>query len=293
MYGGWCAPQLRSRSSRPTFADCGHPDEPTAWFFAISALLIIPGIVSLALFGLRPGIDFTGGSLLRYQVSDHARPGDIQRVFMEAGIHEVQVQSTVSHNGAPSVIVRAPARDINHVEQAEAGLRSTLGEVTRESIDTVGPLVGEQTTRNAVLAVSAASGIILGYIWWAFRRVDRAWRYGACAVVALLHDALLVLGLWSMLGVLLVFEIDALFVTGILTVVGFSVHDTVVVFDRIRENLSRRAAATFEQTVNNSLVQTLVRSLNTSLTVLFTLLAWPCSVVPRSGILCSCCWWAC
>jgi preprotein translocase subunit SecF len=243
------------------------------WFFAISALLIIPGVICLALFGLRLGVDFTGGSLLQYKMSQPVQPGDIQRIFGTVGLPDVQVQTTLPRDGAQSIIVRAPNLDIGQIEQVETALKASYGQVTRESIDTVGPLVGEQTARNAMVAVAAASAIILVYIWWAFRRVERAWRYGACAVVALLHDALLVLGLWSILGVVLGFEVDALFVTGVLTVVGFSVHDTVVVFDRIRENLARRAAATFEQTVNNSLVQTLVRSLNTSLTVLFTLLA--------------------
>jgi preprotein translocase SecF subunit len=138
---------------------------------------------------------------------------------------------------------------------------------------TVSGSVASETTRNAVLAVIAASVLILLYIWFAFRKVDRPWRYGTCAVIALLHDVLVVLGVFSILGWLIGFQIDALFITALLTVVGFSVHDTIVVFDRIRENMTRRTSETFDQVVNASLVQTMARSLNTSLTVIFTLSA--------------------
>jgi preprotein translocase subunit SecF len=133
--------------------------------------------------------------------------------------------------------------------------------------------VASETTRNAVLAVLAASVLILLYIWFAFRKVDRPWRYGTCAIIALLHDVLVVLGVFSILGWLIGFQVDALFITALLTVVGFSVHDTIVVFDRIRENMQRRTSETFDQVVNASLVQTMSRSLNTSLTVIFTLSA--------------------
>ncbi|MGZ3627843.1 MAG: protein translocase subunit SecF [Ktedonobacteraceae bacterium] len=133
--------------------------------------------------------------------------------------------------------------------------------------------VASETTRNAFLAVLAASGFILLWIWFSFRKVDRPWRYGTSAIIALLHDVLVVLGVFSILGWLIGFQIDALFITALLTVVGFSVHDTIVVFDRIRENMQRRTSETFDQVVNASLVQTMARSLNTSLTVIFTLSA--------------------
>ena len=138
---------------------------------------------------------------------------------------------------------------------------------------TVSASVASETTRNAFLAVLAASAFILLYISFAFRKVNRPWRYGACAIIALLHDVLVVLGIFSILGWTLHVQVDALFITALLTVVGFSVHDTIVVFDRIRENMTRRTSETFEQVVNASLIQTMARSLNTSLTVLFTLSA--------------------
>jgi preprotein translocase SecF subunit len=137
----------------------------------------------------------------------------------------------------------------------------------------VGASVASDTTRNAFLAVVAASVFILLYIWFSFRKVAKPWRYGACAIIALLHDVLVVLGIFAFLGKFFAIQVDSLFITALLTVIGFSVHDTIVVFDRIRENMRRRTDETFEEVVNASLVQTMTRSLNTSLTVLFTLLA--------------------
>jgi preprotein translocase SecF subunit len=136
----------------------------------------------------------------------------------------------------------------------------------------VGPSVAGETTRNAFLAVLAASALILLYVSFSFRKVAKAWRYGACAIIALLHDVLVLLGVFSILGWLFAIQVDSLFLTAVLTVVGFSVHDTIVVFDRIRENMQRSTTETFEQVVDASLIQTMSRSLNTSLTVLFTLI---------------------
>lgn len=133
--------------------------------------------------------------------------------------------------------------------------------------------VASDTIRNSIFAVIAASVLILLYISFAFRKVSRPWRYGACAIIALLHDVLVVVGIFSILGWAFHIQVDALFITALLTVVGFSVHDTIVVFDRIRENMQRRTSETFDEVVNASLVQTLARSLNTSLTVIFTLSA--------------------
>ena len=137
----------------------------------------------------------------------------------------------------------------------------------------VSPSVASATIRYSILAVLAAAVLILLYVWFAFRKVNRPWRYGACAIIALLHDVLVVMGVFSILGWTLHIQIDSLFITALLTVVGFSVHDTIVVFDRIRENMQHRSSESFDQVVNASLVQTMARSLNTSLTVLFTLSA--------------------
>jgi len=141
------------------------------------------------------------------------------------------------------------------------------------NLDQVSPLIAEEIVRYAILAVAAASVCILLYLWWAFNKVTHPLRYGTTAIAALLHDALIVLGIFSILGRLFpaAIEIESTFIVAVLTVIGFSVHDTIVVFDRIRENFIRRAGDTFEDVVNHSLAQTLTRSLNTSLTVILTL----------------------
>ena len=144
---------------------------------------------------------------------------------------------------------------------------------TEVSFDTVGPTVGSEVAGRAVGAVALASLGILAYLWYAFRRVPNPLRYAVCAILALLHDVFVVLGIFSILGRFLSIDVDALFITAMLTVIGFSVHDTIVVFDRIRENILKRRFDTFDKVVNYSLVQTLTRSVNTSLTVIFTLFA--------------------
>jgi preprotein translocase SecF subunit len=157
-----------------------------------------------------------------------------------------------------------------------AQLQQRYGYVYVQSSNEVGPAIASETALRAVFAVALASAAILAYIAIAFRKVGsipQALRFGTCAIIALLHDAFVVLGLWAIFGRLFDFKVDTLFVTAVLTVIGFSVHDTIVVFDRIRENLARRSSESFEQVVNASLVQTMSRSLNTSLTVLFTLTA--------------------
>jgi preprotein translocase SecF subunit len=162
-----------------------------------------------------------------------------------------------------------------------AGTGTTTRTITHYRIDpaseiqiqSVGPTIGRELLNRAVIAILAASAVILIYLTIVFRRVPNAIRYGVCAIIALLHDVLLVVGVFAILGLLFGTEIDALFVTAMLTVIGFSVHDTIVVFDRVRENIMRRRFERFEDTVNYSLVQTLARSINTSVTVLLTLFA--------------------
>ncbi len=166
--------------------------------------------------------------------------------------------------------------DVNKLNPIVFGLGDKYGPVYVQSKTFAGAAIGAETTRNAFFAVAAAAGAILLYIAFAFRKVGtvaQAFRFGASAIVALLHDVLVVLGLWAIFGTLFNFKVDSLFLTALLTVIGFSVHDTIVVFDRIRENMRRRTSESFEQITNASLVQTMSRSLNTSLTVLLTLAA--------------------
>ncbi len=255
------------------------------WWFLLSILVIVPGAIFLGLYGLRLGIDFAGGSLWDIQFVER-QPGDlnteeIRSIFEKNGFEGAQVQaSQVTVNGkiVPAVLVRTKALSPNDAEAQQqnilVALKQQYGEVRRESLQSVGATVSSESTRSAVIAVMGASLAILIYLTLAFRRAPHPVRYGICAILAMLHDVLVVVGAAAILGRVFGLEIDALFLTALLTVISFSVHDTIVVFDRIRENLiGRRPGETFDEIVNHSIVQTLPRSINTQLTTLFTLVA--------------------
>ncbi len=265
------------------------------WWFAFSLLIILPGLYMLFLhplittgrfaIGLRPSIDFAGGSLweLRFpNENPEALSTDrIAQAFAVGGFESAQVQlSPTVIDGQPvaAAIVRTrplsetdPNAEIEAVMQA---LTNTFGAVSRERLESVGPTVSAESTRSAVIAVLGASLVILLYLTWAFRKAPHPVRYGMCALISMLHDVLVVLGIAAILGATIGLEVDALFLTALLTTLSFSVHDTIVVFDRIRENLiNRHPSETFDDIVNHSLVQTLPRSINTQLTTFFTLTA--------------------
>jgi preprotein translocase subunit SecF len=242
------------------------------WYYAISLALIVPGIIFLLTSGLRLGIDFKGGSLIEARGTAPAE--QIRLAAEDLGLKDV----TVTPSGGDSTLIRY--RDEGSTEEQDRrhqDLKARLAALGLEEtrFDSVGPSVSRDITRNAFISIALASLAIVLYIAFAFRNVPppmTSYNFGVVAIVALLHDALFVIGTFSILGALAGVEIDALFVTAVLTVIGFSVHDTIVVFDRIRENL-RRQRGSFEEVVNNSILETMARSLNTSLTVLLTLLA--------------------
>jgi len=251
------------------------------WFFLFSGIVILPGIISLVLpGGLRPGIDFTSGSIATIRFQQPVEQQALREAYAELGHHEAIVQR--SDDG--TYIVRtlplgSEQRDESgNVSQAserqrvEQALQEKFGPLTVLSFDQVSPIVAAEVVRNAFLAVLVACAGITLYLWWAFRQVRESWRYGVCAVVALIHDVLVVVCVFSILGRLFAVELDALFITAVLTIIGFSVHDTIVVFDRVRENSVRHMGEPFEDIVNHSLMQTMGRSLTTSLTVMLTLL---------------------
>lgn len=265
------------------------------WWFSISLLVILPGLYFLLLnplvttgsfgIGLRPSIDFSGGALWDLRFPGKA-PADVTtsavaQVFADNGFENAQVQlSSADVNGVPTaeVLVRtvalSPTDPNSQIDAVTNGLKATFGDVARERLESVGPTVSQESTRSAIIAVIGASLIILLYLTWAFRKAPHPVRYGVCAILAMLHDVLLVLGVAAILGTFFGLEVDALFLTALLTILSFSVHDTIVVFDRIRENLiNRRAGESFDDIVNHSVVQTLPRSINTQLTTLFTLTA--------------------
>ena len=244
-------------------------------WFTISALLLVPCVIALALWGLRFGIDFTGGSAWEVQYTQDVSTETIGQVLENNGRADATVQQ-VGEGSEHRYLIRLKELPEGSPEKAElTQALSTIAPLNPEgeSLETVGASVGNSIRNRSVLAVAAASIGILLYIAYAFRNTQNPILYGICAIVAMLHDAIFVVGVFSILGHFAGVEVDALFITALLTVIGFSVHDTIVVFDRIRENLKNRVETDFTELVNYSIAQTIVRSLNTSMTVVLTLLA--------------------
>lgn len=243
------------------------------WYFGLSALVVIPGLIALLLFGLPLAIDFTGGSLLQLELDQPANisTAEIQSIY--AAQDPDLADALVQTSGERGLLIRSKTMDAETKNAIEAAIREKYGAFTELRFESVGPSVGAQVTTRATQAVALAAAGILLYIAWAFRHVPKPFRYAVCAIVAMIHDVAVVVGLAAILGYFLGWEVDALFLTALLTVIGFSVHDSIVVFDRIRENISRHRGESFESIVNHSIIQTLDRSINTQLTVVFTLTA--------------------
>ena len=246
------------------------------WFFLFSAILLSAGVIAMIVSAATTGaplhlsVDFTGGSLLELQFQRAMSPSEVRAVFDEAGLADTTVQTARSED---DVIIRTKPMQVGTKDALEAKLRERFGDFTELRFDSVGPTVGRETTRAAGLAILAASLAILFFIAIAFRNVPNAFRYGVCAIAKMLHDVLFLIGFASLMGLLAGWEVDSLFLTAVLTVVGFSVQDVIVVFDRIRENITRRRGESFETIVNRSLLETLHRSLATQLNGMFVMVA--------------------
>lgn len=247
-------------------------------YFLISLLVIIPGVVFLILNWTKTGkplplgIDFTGGSLLEVQFTG-ARPDEntIRGAFTK---YAPETDPTIQPVETDAYAIRSRTIDDATKGQIVAEFEKISGKpVNVLAFSSVSASVGAEVTKAAGFAILLAAGAILAYIWYAFRGVEHAIRYGTAAVLAMLHDILVVIGVEAILAYFLGWEADALFLTALLTVIGFSVHDTIVVFDRIRENSHVYRRVDYETLVNHSIVQTLDRSINTQLTVMFTLFA--------------------
>lgn len=252
-------------------------------YFLISLLVIVPGLIFMGLNwsktkqGPLPlGIDFRGGSLLEVQFAGK-RPAasDITALYNKLSTAEQPLlDPIVQPLGEDSFSIRSRSMSDETKGQLVTEMQSLSGNtVTVLNFTSVSPSVGAEVTKAAGIAILMAAAAILIYIWWAFRSVEHAYRYGTAAIIAMLHDVLVVLGAEAILGYFLGWEADALFLTALLTVIGFSVHDTIVVFDRVRENARVLRRVDYETMVNHSIVQTLDRSINTQLTVMFTLFA--------------------
>jgi preprotein translocase subunit SecF len=250
-------------------------------YFLISLLVIIPGIIFMALHWtttgegpLTLGIDFKGGSLLEVQFAGK-RPSleDVKALYGQfSTAKEPIVDPVVQPLGDTSYSIRSKQMTDATKGKLVTALQAKSGAtVTVLNFTSVSPSIGAEVTRAAGVAIIMAAIAILLYIWYAFRGVEHSFRYGTAAIIAMFHDVFVVLGVEAMLGYFLHWEADALFLTAVLTVIGFSVHDTIVVFDRIRENANIYRRVEYEKMVNHSIVQTLDRSINTQLTVMFTL----------------------
>jgi preprotein translocase subunit SecF len=246
------------------------------WFFLISGILVIITIVSLVISQiqlgspLQLGIDFTGGTSMILQFSPPVEQSQLREEMPELGYDEATIQNA----GEGNFIIYT--REITSDEAKE--LAGKLGAELDSQVKIidyylVSGTVAAETARNAVIAVIIAAVAMMFYIVWAFRRMPSPFRWGTCAIIALIHDVFIIMGIFSILGLVAGVAIDALFITGLLAVVGYSINNTVVIFDRIRENVSRHIRADFAETVNDSLIETLGRCLNTALTTLFVLLA--------------------
>ncbi|HIC48286.1 MAG TPA: protein translocase subunit SecF [Dehalococcoidia bacterium] len=245
------------------------------WFFIISLLVIAPGIVFLILApGLRPGIDFTGGSSMTLRFSDESNINQqqVRDQLTTLGYQEATVQNL----GENSFFIRTKELNEEDKDTLVTNITTSLDEGAEnvlQGFDLVSPVVAQETVMNAFWAILAAAVGIFIFIWWAFRNVPSPFRYGLAAIVALIHDTIIVIGIFAILGELIQMEVNTMFLIALLTVIGYSVNDTIVVFDRIRENVLIYSNRAFPEIVNLSISETIGRSLNTSFTLVITLIA--------------------
>jgi len=238
-------------------------------YFLISGLVILPGVFSLLIWGLKPGIDFTGGSLVEFSVKGkkkkEVKVSDIERVFAK---NKIEV-GAVNKTGKGNYIVKTKPVDRKEKDKVLLQIEENYGEVEEIRFETVGPILGKELLVKAIWGIVLAAGFILLYVAAQFK--DK--KFGVCAIMAMFHDSLVLIGTWSILGHFFGVEVDVLFVTAVLTILSFSVHDTVVVYDRIRESQKLYPTANFEDLVDKGVNETLSRSLNNSMTIIFMLTA--------------------
>jgi preprotein translocase subunit SecF len=243
------------------------------YFFALSLLLIVPGLILLGVQGVPLSIDFTGGTFLEVKFEDGKTPdtATILSIYEDAQIEDAQVTSTDSG----SLVIRSSFLTNEARDTVLSAMKEVSGsDVSVIKFDSVGPSIGKQVTQRAAIAVAVSSILVVLFIIWSFRKVQNAFRYGVCAILAMIHDILIIVSITGIGTYFFGWEIDSLFLTALLTVIGFSMQDTIVVFDRIRENSNILRRVEYETLVNHSIVQTLQRSINTQLmTVEFLLLA--------------------
>ena len=251
-------------------------------WYTISIALVILSIASLLIFGLNLGIDFTGGSMLDIEFKEISRPAinEMEDALASFELFNLKVQPT----GDRGYIIRmqnideqthqAILRNLNETFAVQNG--ETTNIIEEKRFDSIGPVIGEELKEKSIWAMIIVLIAIVLYIAYVFRKVSKpveSWKYGISAIIALAHDVIIIMGIFSVLGYFLGAEIDAFFISALLTILGFSVNDTIVTFDRVRENLHKKQHLTFKELINTSINETLTRSINTSLTTFMVLLS--------------------
>lgn len=240
------------------------------WYFLVSGIIILIGVIFLLSVGLQRGIEFTGGTMVTVSFEQAVTQEELREELAVLGHDDAIIQWS---DDAQAFVIRTTELSEEDIVVMQNALTEAFGTLTIVEVYAISGSIASDIEGNAMLAVIVAAIGILLYVTWAFRRLMRPFRYGVCAIVALLHDVIIVLGIFSVLGVIFDIEIDAMFIVGVLTIIGYSVNDTIVVFDRIRENSLKNPGTPLATTVNNSIMETLGRSLNTVITTLFVILA--------------------
>lgn len=239
------------------------------WYLGISSLLIATGVASLVMWRLKPSIDFTGGSLLVVQVADLQTLQPVSRENIQSKIGSTYQLSSVQQSGSTQLVLRGEPISNQQKDQILAELTKAAGVTSEVRFETVGPTLGKELLIKMITAIVLVAAFITVYVWRQFRE----FRYGICAILAMFHDTSILLGSFSLLGHFYNVEVDVLFVTAVLTTLSFSVHDTIVVYDRIREILRKHPRLDFSEAADAAVLQTLSRSVNNSFTIIIMLLA--------------------
>lgn len=239
------------------------------WFLLISGALALICIILLATFGLELGIDFSSGSILTASFEQEVDQDQLERELAGLGY----ISASIERNPEGDFLISTVELTTEEKAQLKENLAAKFGTVNEKGFENVDPVIAKETARIATIAIAIAAVGMLFYITWAFRRMPSPFRYGTCSIIALVFNVLVILGVFTILGAILGWGINLMFITGILAVIGYSVNNTVVIFDRIRENLIKGVSADFKVVVNNSLVESLSRSFNTSLTTVLVVLA--------------------
>ena len=237
-------------------------------YFIISLFFLIPSAFYLVNYGLKPAVDFTGGTLLELNI----KPTQVEDITVDQ-VEDISKKiidlHSVQSTGENTFIIKAQEFDQTKNKTLQQELTTSLGDTQEISFSTLGPTLGKELIRKTLIGVSLAAGFILLYVTFRFK--DK--KYGVCAILAMLHDTFILIGVFSFLGATQGIEVDALFVTAVLTILSFSVHDTIVVYDRIRESQSLHTKMPYTDLVNKAVTETLGRSVNNSLTIIFMLLS--------------------